>query len=218
MIAGNCCCQERPNGGVPLKDPGFENHASAVGRNDIPFTTAGGGLHFVDTFPAPGDVTTGVTRTGWCSVQGQNQEWIVATDNVDGGARAAKCITVAGTSAKILRAVHMMTCLKWSTDHVPVSAIITPGQLITFSVRAKLSTGAGSARCRLLPLIQAGGLPGAGAGLYNGTTVTLSSSYQTLSVSVIAPAGSFYLRAEVEPITVSGGDVMHVDSASLTLS
>jgi hypothetical protein len=192
-------------------DGGLELHKSVTGTNEIPYTLSGGGVYRPSGEKYP-DWTYG---GGWIQTPGfgsAGQFWEVDTVNPLGGSSHLRW--AATGSPRILMWFGFQLCWLASTGYVPVSAVVGPGNSVSFSVYAMASAGTPTLRMRLHFLKHEAGLPEAAS-----ITVedkTLSSTYTKYTISAVAPAGSAYLRADILPL--SGSIVYDVDDSVLDIS
>lgn len=189
-VRTNCPCQDLLEYGPNvLNDPGFEIYHSIPEDTNLPTPRPVGGYA-----QGPGAIAP-------------NEKWVVvdASDpdfqGADGGSWHARADIGSGLGAKStghFYALEAWDC-RWG---LPYSARVEPGDLVTWSVRAKASqvfSGQPVARVYI------------GWRTIDNTSISftaisetaLTTSYATYSISAVAPANSYFCRTYYHPATLA---------------
>lgn len=221
------CTEPLIYGSNILLDPSFEQHIAVTGGgpngDEVPYTLSGGGLYWPSSNNKVSKLfSSGWNGTGWCHIPGAaggTPFWYIDVDNPHSGIFHLKATTPAsaGGALRGFRTVGFVECRKLSTDNVPLSARINPGDLAVWSFYAMDDNASGGffdSRLRFLL-----GVPGL-TEVFTATLVVsdIAATYTQYTISAFAPEGSYYLWADT---TSWGGfgnsNNVYLDTAVLTL-
>lgn len=177
-----CCDDPRIVDTNLLLDPGFETYAP---DDVIP-------QHFISPVGEPWGQTTVFSQTPYFPLQ----FWVRDLDPDTGSVHAWQHFAAGagGNGGQWIQPIRKRDC----EFNFPYSAIVQPGDLVTWTLRAKVSQTAGTPRS--LMMIDWFSTGWSDVFPNPGTTVTpLTTSYATYTKSAVAPAGAHFCRVFYQP-------------------
>ena len=208
------CSEPYLTGTNILKDPGFENHIANTGGGpngtEIPYALTAGGLYW----PSDNSKLSSWSYTGgWNHYPGfgsAGQFWQISTINPRSGTYHLRWSATG--SPRIMRVFTFQTCVLYSTDYVPISAKVQPGDFVRLVVYALAASGTPNLVMRLHFLQAVPGLTQAAPIIT--TTAALTAAYTRYEIGAFAPPStSAYVQADF--YTNTGSIVYDVDDCEL---
>lgn len=202
-------CTEPLVTGELLLDPGIEDQvANFFGETTVPeYSTVTKEWEWIGgrTLPYPGLVP-------WSANSRDNWE-IDTTDPRNGTYHLQSVQSPIGNSPQAVELNRRFPC---DNDTLVNSGRVTEGQLVTWQAYVKPSiVGSGSVTMRIQFLAEGGGT---GPGLFTTNVANISTAYELYSLIVVAPANSYWMRAEIRPLNGGSGITWRTDDASLVVA